>query len=111
MNTFVSLSNFSTLLDMSSSKSFIYIDIYIYIYIYIYYIYIYIVEPRYNAVIGVHNFGPRCTQGALGVPISATRELLKNSDRRPLHQVHECCPSHVCLQHCLILQHAVYGTY
>ena len=102
MNTFVSFANFSTLLDMSSSKSFIYIDIYIYIYT---------VEPRYNAVVGVHNFGPRCTQGVLGVPISATRELLKNSDRRPLHQVHERCRSHVCLQHCLILQHAVYGTY
>ena len=46
------------------------------------------VEPRYNAVVGVHDFGPRCTRGALGVPISATRKLLNNSDRCPLHQVH-----------------------
>ena len=66
------------------------------------------VEPRYNAVVGVHDFGPCCMRGALGIPISATRELLNNSDRRPLHQVHECP---VCLQHCLIRQHAVYGTY
>ena len=36
------------------------------------------VKPRYNAVVGVHDFGPRCTQGTLGVPISATRELLNN---------------------------------
>ena len=73
---------------------------------------LYTVEPRYNAVVGVHDFGPRCTRGALGVPISATRELLNNSDRRPLHQVHECCrsPVAVCLQQCLIRQHAVYGT-
>ena len=56
-----------------------------------------------NAVVGVHDFGPRCTRGALGVPISATRELLNNSDRRPLHQVHERCRSPVCLQHCLKL--------
>ena len=48
------------------------------------------VEPRYNVAAGVHDFGPCCTRSALGVPISATRELLNNSDRRPLHQVHEC---------------------
>ena len=46
------------------------------------------VAPRYNAVVGVHDIEPRCKQGALGVPISATRELLNNSDRHPLHQVH-----------------------
>ncbi|KAI0222002.1 hypothetical protein LSAT2_026744 [Lamellibrachia satsuma] len=40
--------------------------------------------PRYNAVVGVHDFGPRCMRGALGVPVSATRELLNNSDRCPL---------------------------
>ena len=40
------------------------------------------VEPCYNAVVGVHDFGPRCTRGALGVLITATRELLNNSDRR-----------------------------
>ena len=45
---------------------------------------IYTVAPRYNAVVGVHDFGPHCMRGALGVPISATRELLNNSDRRPL---------------------------
>ena len=33
-------------------------------------------EPSYNAVVGVHDFGPRCTRGALGVLVSATRELL-----------------------------------
>ena len=33
------------------------------------------VEPRYNAVVGVHDFGPHCKRGALGVLISATREL------------------------------------
>ena len=60
----------------------------------------YTVEPRYNAVVGVHDFGPCCKRGALGVLISATRELLNNSDRRPL-QVHEPCRSPVCLQHCL----------
>ena len=80
--------------------------LYIYIYIFIY-IYIY----RYNAVVGVHDFRPRCTRGALGVPISATRELLNNSDRCPLHQVHERCRSPVCLQHCPICQYAVYRTY
>ena len=69
------------------------------------------VAPRYNAVVGVHDFGPRCKRGALGVLISATRELLNNSDPRPLHQVHEPCRSPVCLQHCLIRQYAVYGTY
>ena len=69
------------------------------------------VEPRYNAVVGVHDCGPCCTRGALGVLISATRELLNNSDRRPLHQVHERCRSPACLQHCLIRQCAVYGTY
>ena len=73
------------------------------------------VGPRYNAVVGVLDFGPRCTRGTLGVPIYATRELLNNSDRRPLQQVHdhEHCrsPVTVCLQHCLICQHAVYGTY
>ena len=68
------------------------------------------VEPRYNAVDGVHDFGPRCKRGALGVLISATRELLNNSDRCPLHQVHEPCRSPVCLQYCLIRQYAVYGT-
>ena len=69
------------------------------------------VEPRYNAVVGVHDFGPRCKRGALGVLISATRELLNNSDRRPLHQVHERCRSPVCLQQSLIRQYAVYGIY
>ena len=69
------------------------------------------VAPCYNAVVGVHDIGPRCKRGALGVPISATRELLNNSDRRSLHQVHECCRSPMCLQHCPIHQHAVYGTY
>ena len=69
------------------------------------------VEPRYNAVVGIHNFGPRCTQGALRVLISATRELLNNSDRHPLHQAQERCRSPVCLQHSLICQYAVYGTY
>ena len=69
------------------------------------------VEPRYNAVVGVHDFGARRKRGALGVPISATRELLNNSDRRQLHQVHERCQSHVCLQQCPIRQHAVYGIY
>ena len=64
-----------------------------------------------NAVVRVHDFGPHCTQGALGVLISATRELLNNSDRRPLHQVHERCRSPACLQNCLIRQRAVYGTY
>ena len=54
------------------------------------------VAPRYNAVVGVHDIGPRCKRGALGVPISATRELLNNSDRRPLHQVHERCRSRIC---------------
>ena len=68
------------------------------------------VAPRYNAVVGVHDIGPRCKRGALGVPISATRELLNNSNRRPLHQVHERCRSPMCLQHCPIRQHAVYGT-
>ena len=53
--------------------------------------------PRYNAVVGVHDIGPRCKRGALGVPISATRELLNNSDCRPLHQVHERCRSPMCL--------------
>ena len=71
---------------------------------------LYTVEPRYNAVDGVHNFGPRCKRGALGVLISATREQLNNSDRCPLHQVHEPCRSPVCLQHSLIRQYAVYGT-
>ena len=28
----------------------------------------YTVAPRYNAVVGVHDIGPRCKQGALGVP-------------------------------------------
>ena len=69
------------------------------------------VAPGYNAVVGVHDIGPRCKRGALGVPISATRELLNNSDCRPLHQVQERCPSPMCLQHCPIRQHAVYGTY
>ena len=69
------------------------------------------VASRYNVVVGVHDIGRRCTRGALGVPISATRELLNNSDRHPLHQVQERCRSPVCLQHCLIRQHAVYGTY
>ena len=64
------------------------------------------VEPRYNAVVRDHDFGPRCTRGALGVLISATRELLNNSDRRLLHQAHECCQSPMCLQHCLIRQYA-----
>ena len=73
--------------------------------------FLYTVAPRYNAVVGVHDSGPRCKRGALGVLISATRELLNNSDRRPLHQVHEPCQSPVCLQHCLIRQYAVYGTY
>ena len=36
------------------------------------------------SLVGVHDFGPRCKRGALGVLISATRELLNNSDRRPL---------------------------
>ena len=40
------------------------------------------VAPRYNAVVGVHDFEPRCKRGALGVLVSATRELLNNSDRR-----------------------------
>ena len=53
--------------------------------------YIHTVEPRYNAVVGVHDFRPRCKRGALGVLKSATRELLNNSDRRPLHQVLERC--------------------
>ena len=52
----------------------------IYIHIYIYNT----VEPRYNTVIGVHDFRPLCTRGALGVLISATRELLNNSDCHPL---------------------------
>ena len=69
------------------------------------------VEPRYNAVVGVHDFGPCCKRSALGVLISATREVLNNSDRRPLHQVHERCRSPVCLQQCLICQYAVYGIY
>ena len=71
------------------------------------------VKPRYNAVVGVHDFRLRCKRGALGVLKSATRELLNNSDRRPLHQVLERCrsPVAVCLQHCLIRQYAVYGTY
>ena len=54
---------------------------------------LYTVAPRYNTVVGFHDIGPRCKRGALGVPISATRELLNNSDRRPLHQVHERCRS------------------
>ena len=49
------------------------------------------VEPRYNAVVGVYDFGPRCTRGTLVVPISATRELLNSCDRHPLHQVQERC--------------------
>ena len=53
----------------------------------------YTVEPRYNEVVGVQNVGLRCTRGALCVPISATRELLNNSDRHPLHQVQERCRS------------------
>ena len=47
------------------------------------------VEPCYNVVVGVHDFGPRCMRGASGVPISATRELINNSNRRPLHLVQE----------------------
>ena len=31
------------------------------------------VEPCYNIVVGVHDSGSRCTRGALGVPLSATR--------------------------------------
>ena len=75
--------------------------------------YVCTVEPRYNVVVGVHDFRPRCKRGALGVLKSATSELLNNSDRRPLHQVLERCrsPVAVCLQHCLICQYAVYGTY
>ena len=38
------------------------------------------VEPRYNAVVGVHDFELRCTRGALRVTISATRELLNNNN-------------------------------
>ena len=71
------------------------------------YIYIYIVTPRYNAVVRVHDIRPRCKRGALGVPISAIRELLNNSDRCPLHQVHERCRSPMCLQHCPIRQHVI----
>ena len=52
------------------------------------------VEPRYHMVVGVHDFGPRCTRVTLGVPMSATRELL-NSNRRPLHQVQERCRNHL----------------
>ena len=47
--------------------------------------YVCTVEPRYNAVVGVHDFGPHCKRGALGalgVLITATRELLNNSDHR-----------------------------
>ena len=72
---------------------------------------IFTVESHHNAVVGVHDFRPRCKRGALGVLKSATRELLNNSDRRPRHQVQERCRSPVCLQHCLIRQYAVYGTY
>ena len=43
------------------------------------YIQVCTVKPRYNAVVRVHDFGPRCKQGALGVPISATRGLLNNA--------------------------------
>ena len=49
------------------------------------------IEPRYNLVVGVHDFRLRCTRGASGILISANRELLNNSDRHPLHQVQECC--------------------
>ena len=31
------------------------------------------VAPRYNALVGVHDIGPRCKRGALGFPVSATR--------------------------------------
>ena len=66
------------------------------------------VERHYNAVVGVHDFGPRCTRGALGVLISATRELLNNSDRRTksMNAVEALC---ACSS--LIRQHSVYGTY
>ena len=37
----------------------------------------------------------------LDVRISATRELLNNSDRHPLHQVQEHCRSPVCLSYTL----------
>ena len=50
-------------------------------------------KPRYNAVVRVYDFRPRCMRGVLGVPISATRALLNNTDRRPLHQVQERCRS------------------
>ena len=72
-------------------------------------IYIYTVAPRYNAVVGVHDIGPRCKRGALGVLISATRELLNNSD--PCTKSMNAVEATVHLQHCLIRQHAVYGTY
>ena len=38
-----------------------------------------IVEPSFNAMVGVHNFGPHCKQGVLGIPISATRGLLNKA--------------------------------
>ena len=67
-----------------------------------------LVEPRGGRV---HDFRPCCKRGALGVLKSATRELLNNSDCHLRHQVQERCRSPVCLQHCLIRQYAVYGTY
>ena len=42
------------------------------------------VAPRYNAVVGVHDIGPRCKRGALGVPVSAT---LSNIE---LNKIHVC---------------------
>ena len=37
-------------------------------------------------VVGVHDFRQHCKLGALGVPISATRGLLNNSDLCPRYQ-------------------------
>ena len=37
------------------------------------------VAPRYNAVVGVHDIGPRCKRGALRVPVSATRGTTNNN--------------------------------
>ena len=58
----------------------------------------YTVEPSYNAVVGVHDFGQHCKRGALDVPISATRELLNNSE----------ATGTVCWQHCLYTVYTAY---
>ena len=40
---------------------------------------LYTVTPRYNAVVGVHDIGPRCKRDVLGVPVSATRRAMNSN--------------------------------